>query len=81
MRRVVSALKELPTTDHAQPFSRHLSLPTRHCRIQSLAKHNRKPMQLIENKEQQRVSIASFFVFFTRTALHSKPWDTAAAAH
>src|SRR5580704_599208 len=33
---------------------------TRHRPNQSLAKHNRKPIQLTENKQQRRKSIASF---------------------
>jgi len=36
------------------------SLITRYCLIQSLAKHNRKPSQVIENKQQRPRSIASF---------------------
>jgi len=32
------------------PASNHLSLVTPHCPNQSLAKLNRKPMQLLENK-------------------------------
>ena len=45
---------------HSQPstHSAHLSVtPTAN---QSLAKHNRKPSQMTENKQQQPKSIASF---------------------
>jgi hypothetical protein len=48
------------TANNAQPCSHHSSLAPRHYPIQSLAKHNRKPIQLIENKQQQLKSIASF---------------------
>jgi len=42
------------------PASHHSSLVTHHCQNQSLAKHNRKPSQLIENNHQRPKSIASF---------------------
>src|SRR5579863_529594 len=42
------------------PSSHHSSLVTHHCQNQSLAKHNRKPSQLIENNHQRPKSIASF---------------------
>jgi hypothetical protein len=38
----------------------HSSLIARHCLIQSLAKHNRKPMQPTETNYQRPKSIASF---------------------
>jgi hypothetical protein len=55
-----------PVTPAAQrlfapwPASHHSSLDTHHCLIQSLAKHNRKPSQIIENNHQRPKSIASF---------------------
>jgi len=42
------------------PASNCSSLVTRHYFIQSLAKHNRKPSQIIENNRQRPKSIASF---------------------
>jgi hypothetical protein len=48
-------------------FTRHLPLITGHCPNESLAKHNRKPSQLIETNHQRPKSIASFVVFFTIT--------------
>ncbi len=42
------------------PAFRRSSLVTHHCPSQSLAKHNRKPSQLIENNHQRQRSIASF---------------------
>ena len=44
----------------AQPFSHNSSPDTGHRPNQSLAKHNRKTMQLTENKRPQLKSIASF---------------------
>jgi hypothetical protein len=45
------------------------SLITRHCPNQSLAKHNRKPLQVVENNQQRSKSIASFCrVFHPRSA-------------
>jgi hypothetical protein len=42
------------------PASHHPSLVTHHCLNQSLAKHNRKSSQIIENNRQRPKSIASF---------------------
>jgi hypothetical protein len=42
------------------PASHRSSLDTRHYINQSLAKHNRKPSQIIENNHQRPKSIASF---------------------
>jgi hypothetical protein len=41
-------------------FTGHEPRFTRHCPNQSLAKQNRKPMQVAENKKQRPQSIASF---------------------
>ena len=69
---------------HSQPstHSAHLSVtPTAN---QSLAKHNRKPSQMIEDKQQRPKSIASFCRVFRDcqgkgaqlklAATKSKPW-------
>jgi len=42
------------------PASYPPSLVAHHCLNQSLAKHNRKPSQVVENKHQRPKSIASF---------------------
>jgi len=47
-------------TGHAARFTHRASRFTRHCPNQSLAKHNRKPTQMTENKQQRSKSIASF---------------------
>ena len=49
----------------------HSSLITRHCLIQSLAKHNRKPTQLTENNRQRSKSIASFCRVFRNSRAFS----------
>ena len=41
-------------------LSHRSSLATLHCPNRSLAKHNRKPMQIIENNQQRSKSISSF---------------------
>ena len=41
------------------PAANHSSFVTQRCLNQSLAKHNRKPMQVVENKQQRSKSIAS----------------------
>jgi hypothetical protein len=61
-----------PVPPASWPASRHSSLITRHCFIQSLAKHNRKPSQIIENKQQQPKSIASFCRVFCNPNGRSK---------
>lgn len=43
-----------------RPASNYSSLVTHHCPIQSLAKHNRRPSQIVENNHQRSKSIASF---------------------
>jgi hypothetical protein len=60
IRQVPSAFHGSQTANHAQLCSHRPSPATRHRPNQSLAKHNRKPIQLIENKQQQLKSIASF---------------------
>jgi hypothetical protein len=45
---------------HAPPSAHHSSPANRHRPNQSLANHNRKPFQLIENKQERLKSIASF---------------------
>jgi hypothetical protein len=47
--------------------ARLLSLVTHHWLNQSLAKHNRKPMQLIENNHRRPESILVLVVFFAIT--------------
>jgi hypothetical protein len=64
VHEVLGAFHRSQTVNKAQPFSHHSSLTTGHCPIQSLAKHNRKPIQLIENKQRQLKSIASFCRLF-----------------
>jgi hypothetical protein len=51
----------------AQPHTSALAalLPVRSTQNQSLAKHNRKLMQVIENKHQRYESIASFCRVFS----------------
>ena len=49
----------------------HSSLTARHCLIQSLAKHNRKPTQLTENNRQRSKSIASFCRVFCNSRTFS----------
>ena len=59
---------------HAPPSAHHSSPSNRHRLNQSLAKHNRKPFQLIENKQQRRKSIVSFCrVFRGYTTLFQAP--------
>jgi hypothetical protein len=70
---VLSAIHASQKANHARPYSHHSSLATRHCPIQSLAKHNRKPVQLIENKQQQLKSIASFCRVFRGNAADFQP--------
>jgi hypothetical protein len=63
LRRIHEALSAFHaslTANNAQPYSHQSSLAPRHFPNQSLAKHNRKPIQLVENKQQQPKSIASF---------------------
>jgi hypothetical protein len=60
-----------PASRHSSLITRHSSLITRHCLIQSLAKHNRKPMQLPENKPQRPKSIASFCHVFRNPSAFS----------
>jgi len=63
-----SAIRRLPFpavrgsrfAGHESRFTSHEPRRTRHCPNQSLAKHNRKPSQLIENNHQRPKSIASF---------------------
>jgi hypothetical protein len=43
-----------------RPASNHSSLSTHHCLNQLLARHNRKPSQLIDNNHHRPKSIASF---------------------
>jgi hypothetical protein len=58
----------LPSADHESRFTRHLPLSTRNRPNQSLAKHNRKPLQIIENNQRRCKSIASFCrVFHARS--------------
>ncbi len=47
-------------TGHESRFTGHEPRSARRCPNQSLAKHNRKPTQMIENKQPRRKSIASF---------------------
>jgi hypothetical protein len=64
----------LQAANHSQPCFHHPSPITRHRPNQSLAKHNRKPLQLLENKQRQFKSIASFcHVFRGYTTLFLDP--------
>jgi hypothetical protein len=63
VRILLRAVHAWRLASHAQPFSHHTSLPARHSQNQSLAKHNRKPPQISENKHQRPKSIASFCRF------------------
>lgn len=62
------------------PASNHSSLVTQHCLNQSLAKHNRKPSQLIENNHHEPKSIASFYMFFAITP-YCKPRPAKGGRH
>jgi hypothetical protein len=61
-----SAVHGSRIANNGQPFSNHSSLITRHCLIQSLAKHNRKPLQMIEknisNPNQSLVFVVLFAI-------------------
>jgi len=74
IRQVLRAVHGSLIARHAQPCAHHSSPANRHRRNQSLAKHNRKPIQLIENKQQRLKSIASFCrVFRGYTAIFQAP--------
>ena len=57
---VLSVLYGPVIAHHAQPSAHRSSPANRHRPNQSLAKHNRKPIQLVENKQQRLKPIASF---------------------
>jgi hypothetical protein len=60
IRALLRAVRGTRSPNRVRPVARHSSLPTRYLRNQSLAKHNRKPIQLVENKKQYPKSIANF---------------------
>ncbi len=62
------APRSLPATAHNSPLSNHSS-----SHIQSLAKLNRKPLQLTGNIQQRPNSIASFCRIFPGSPGHSNP--------
>jgi len=64
IRVVRCAVHGTRSANHAQPLAGHASLARRHRPNQSLAKHNRKPRQAIENKRPQPKSIAGFCRLF-----------------
>ena len=71
--KVLSAFHRSQTANHAQPFVHHSSPAPRQSPSQSLAKHNRKPIQLIENKQQQLKSIARFCHVFNGYTANFQP--------
>ncbi len=62
--RASSTIHESRLANSRRLFSRPSSPATRHCLIQSLANHHRKPIQLAESNHQRPRSIARFGVFF-----------------
>ena len=64
IHQVLGPFQGSQTANHAQLCSHHSSPAVRRLPNQSLAKHNRKPIQLIENKQRQLKSIASFCRLF-----------------
>jgi hypothetical protein len=78
-----SAAQPEPSTPTTHPLAHcpaeiHPSLLTHHNDIQSLAKHNRKPMQPIENAHPHPKSIASFCRHLARAPHLTNPHSPAA---
>jgi len=65
---------------HGSRITRHSLLATYHCSNQSLAIHNRKPSQIIENNHQRPKSIASFCRGFCNHSAKTKGPHPAARA-
>jgi len=81
MHDVLGAVHRSLIASHTQPFPYHSSLDIRHRPNQPLAKHNRKPVQLIENKQRRLKSIASFCGVFLDYATLFQARETATASH